>query len=398
MTGASVPGSGIAVERRGAAIIQRRVLAVLLAGVLAAVWLLPFLRVAPNRLLSGQGVALDAVFDAARSGVWWLLLAPVSWLALAVLLPPKRSVDALTALAAAGLLTGVVALAGAAALRQTASMAPLARVSLGGGFWVCVLLLWAVGADALQRWQPGRRLGLLLLIGPALLLCSGALDALSLLKEYANRQDVFFTAVLMHLQIVGLSLLLALLFGMPLGLAAARWPRLDRPLFAVLNLIQTVPSIALFGLLIGPLAWLGQHWPATGAKGIGLWPATIALVLYAVLPIVHGMAAGLRHIPPAVVESATAMGMSGRQRFWQIELPLASPVLLSAIRLTAVQLIGLTVVAALIGAGGLGAIVFQGLSSSALDLVLLGVVPVVALAMLVDAGCAMAVGRLERPR
>ncbi len=389
-----MPDLGIAVENRRATIIRQHVLAVLLVGVLLTVWLLPFLRVAPNRLLSGQGVALHAEL----SGGWWAMLVPLLWMACAVLLPRHRRVDLLTALAAACLLTGGIALAGEAALRLTISMTPLARVSLGGGFWVCALLIWAIGADALQRWRPGRRLGLLLLIGPALLLAGGALDGLSLMKEFANRQDVFFGAVWRHLQIVGLSLLPALAIGLPLGWAATRRPRLARPLFAVLNLIQTIPSIALFGLLIGPLAWLGQNWPTSGVQGIGLWPATIALVLYALLPIVHGMAAGMLQIPAAVLEAATAMGMSGRQRFWQIELPLALPVLLSAIRLTTVQLIGLTVVAALIGAGGLGAIIFQGLASSALDLVLLGVVPVVALALLADAAFAWLVDRLESVR
>ena len=121
-------------------------------------------------------------------------------------------------------------------------------------------------------------------------------------------------------------------------------------------------------------------------QGIGLLPAVIALTLYALLPVVHGLASGLQQVDPAVIDAAAGMGLNPRQRFWQVELPLALPVLWSALRLTTVQLIGLAVVAALIGAGGLGAIVFQGLLSSALDLVLLGVVPVVALALAVDAG------------
>jgi len=225
----------------------------------------------------------------------------------------------------------------------------------------------------------------LLLGALALLLAGGALDALSLLKEYAQRQDVFQAALWRHLQIVGTTLVPALLIGVPLGLAAARRPRLAQPLFAVLNLIQTVPSIALFGLLIAPLARLGQAWPGWGLQGIGLLPAVIALTLYALLPIVHGVVSGLQQVPATVIEAATGMGMSPRQRFRQVELPLALPVLLSALRLTTVQLVGLAVVAALIGAGGLGAIIFQGLLSSALDLVLLGVLPVVALALAADA-------------
>ncbi len=390
-----VPASGTDLLARRRPVIRQRVLAVLLVSLLAALWLLPFLRVAPNRLLSGQGVALESLIDGGRLV---LLLLALAWLALAALLPPGRGVHLSTAIVSAGLLSALLALAGSAALQQTASLTPLARVSLGGGFWLSALLLWAIGADALRRGLPGRRLGLLLLIGPLWLLTTGTLDSLSLLKEYANRQDVFSAAAWRHVQIVLASLLPALLAGLPLGVAAARRPRLARPLFATLNLIQTVPSIALFGLLIGPLAWLGQTWPSTGIRGIGLWPAVMALSMYALLPIVHGMAAGLQQIPAPLLEAGTAMGMSRRQRFWQIELPLALPVLVSALRLTIVQLIGLAVVAALIGAGGFGAIVFQGLASSALDLVLLGVVPVVALALLTDALLAAVVERLERQR
>jgi osmoprotectant transport system permease protein len=218
------------------------------------------------------------------------------------------------------------------------------------------------------------------------LLMSGALDELSLLKEYANRQDVFRAAGWRHAQIVLATLLPALLLGVPLGIAAARRERLARPLFALLNVIQTVPSIALFGLLIAPLAWLGTALPASGVRGIGLLPAVIALTLYALLPIVHGMASGLKQVPDGVLAAATGMGLTPRQVFWKVEFPLALPVLLSGLRVTTVQVVGLAVVAALIGAGGFGALMFQGLFSSALDLVLLGALPVVALAIAVDAG------------
>jgi osmoprotectant transport system permease protein len=112
------------------------------------------------------------------------------------------------------------------------------------------------------------------------------------------------------------------------------------------------------------------------------------LTLYALLPIVHHTSAGLQQVPAAAVEAARGMGMTTRQVFWQVQLPLALPVWLAGLRVTTVQLIGLAVVAALIGAGGFGALVFQGLASSALDLVMLGVLPVVALALLADAALA----------
>jgi osmoprotectant transport system permease protein len=358
------------------------VLALLLAGLLGALLGLPWLSIAPNRLLSGRGVKLLEL----ASGAW--LLWPWLLLACTVLLRPRRVLHAASAAVAAAWLLALVAFAGVAAAHQAAWLPELARISLGAGFWLALWLGWAVYADALRRAAPPRWAAtlahMLLLLSLAWLLGSGALDALSLLKEYAQRQDVFQAALWRHLQIVATTLAAALALGLPLGLAAARRPGLARPLFALLNGVQTVPSIALFGLLIAPLAWLGQAWPGWGLQGVGLLPAVIALTLYALLPIVHGVVAGLQQVPAAAVEAATGMGMGRRQRLWQVELPLALPVLLSALRLTSVQLVGLAVVAALIGAGGLGAIIFQGLLSSALDLVLLGVLPVVALALALD--------------
>ena len=359
----------------------------------------PLLLLAPNRLVTGQGLALLGL----ACGAQWALLLPIFGLLALCAWPAGRRPalrDGLTALGAGLLLAGLVAAVGQEAALQGRQSGALARVSLGGGFWAALLLAWAMGADALRRLplgpagRAGAQAGLLLVL--AGLLAGGRLDGLSLLKEYANRQDVFHAALWRHGQIVMAALLPTLLIGLPLGLAAARRPALGRPLLAALNLVQTVPSIALFGLLIAPLAAVGAAWPGSGVQGIGLLPAVIALTLYALLPVVHGLASGLQQVDPTVIEAATGMGLNPRQRFWQVELPLALPVLWSALRLTTVQLIGLAVVAALIGAGGLGAIIFQGLLSSALDLVLLGVVPVVALALAVDAlfsGVALALAR-----
>ncbi len=366
-----------------------RVLALLLVLGLVGALALPFVTVAPNRLVSGTGVALGALLR----GAGWALLLPLAVLAWAAFVPRRaahaRSLDATCAVAAALILAGLLALAAQAATQQALEGNPLVRVSFGGAFWVLALLAVLAAADALQRLQLAplpRALAHAAVWLPCLaLLASGALDALSLLKEYANRRETFHAAAGQHLRIVVGTLLPALVIGVPLGVMAARHPRGARPLFAVLNVIQTVPSIALFGLLIAPLVALAALLPGSGIQGIGLMPAVIALTLYALLPIVHNTAAGLRQVPAAAVEAATGMGMTRSQRFWRVEVPLALPLLWSGLRLTTVQVIGLAVVAALIGAGGFGAIVFQGLLSSALDLVLLGVLPVVALALVADA-------------
>ncbi len=387
---APAPAGALEVGAPASSLIHNRVLAVLLVTGLAAAFGLAFLALAPNRLVSGTGLGLHELPLAAQR---WLAL-PLAGLVLALFVPPSRWIHITVTLSATLLLSGLVGLAGAEAGRLSAAASPLTRVSLGGGFWVLTLLSWLAAADALQRLEltlARRTLAHVAVLLPlGVLLGTGALDSLSLLKEYANRDEVFRAAGLQHLKIVAATLLPALLVGVPLGVAAARSERLATPLFAALNVIQTVPSIALFALLIAPLSGLAAVLPGLSLSGIGLLPAVIALTLYALLPIVHGTAAGLRQVPAAALEAATGMGMTARQRFWSVEVPLALPVLLSALRVTAVQIIGLGVVAALIGAGGFGALVFQGLASSAIDLVMLGVLPVVALAIVADAGLALA--------
>ena len=191
-----------------------------------------------------------------------------------------------------------------------------------------------------------------------------------------------------HLLLVGATLLPTLLIGVPLGVLASRRPKMQPALLSALNLLQTVPSIALFALLMVPLAALASRWPVLahwGISGIGVAPAVMALTLYSLLPTVRSTMAGLDQIAPGVLEAARGMGMTRRQLFWQVEVPLAWPVWLAGLRVTTVQALGLAMVSALIGAGGFGAVMFQGLLSSAVDLVLLGVVPVVALAVVADA-------------
>ena len=383
---------------RGWAWVRNRVLCMLVLAALCAAVGLAFVTVAPNRLVSGTAVPLQALMGLAPWG-WWAL--PAILLA-AVFMPPTRLTQTLVALTAALLLSAWLWLAGSEAARQSAASSPLTRVSLGGGFWLLALLTWLAAADALQRLSlslGARTLAHAAVLLPLFaLLGVGALDQLSLLKEYANREDVFRAAVLRHLQIVAATLIPALLIGVPLGLAAARNDKFATPLFAALNVIQTVPSIALFALLIAPLSGLAAALPGWGIRGIGLLPAVIALTLYALLPIVHGTAAGIAQVPAAAVAAATGMGMTARQMFWRVEVPLALPVLLSGLRVTTVQVIGLAVVAALIGAGGYGGLVFQGLASSALDLVMLGVLPVVALAIVADAGLQLLTAAIAGPR
>ncbi len=187
--------------------------------------------------------------------------------------------------------------------------------------------------------------------------------------------------------------------GLPLGVLIERRKRLRAPVLGTLNAIQTVPSIALFGILIGPLGWISVHVPgaaAVGVHGIGAAPAFLALFLYSLLPMTANTVVGLDHVPRNVVDAANGMGMTHRQRLLSVELPLALPVILTGVRVVLVQNIGLATIAALIGGGGFGVFVFAGLGQTAPDLILLGAVPTVLLAfaaaIVLDATVELATG------
>lgn len=373
---------------------------VLLAVLLAAAALLPFLNYAPNRLVSGAPLGLSGLFPAIAPALWALPLL----LCLLACVPGKPGA-LLILIAAQALFITLLFVTGDEAARLAETGSRLERTSPGSGLWLMLAVSLLAASDAIGRLtrQPLWRwlLQAQIWMAPLWLLLSGHFDALSLLKEYANRQTVFDDAAARHLTLLFGTLAPALVIGLPLGILCHWRPRWQPGLFAALNIIQTVPSVALFGLLMAPLAGLAQAFPALGALGVsgtGLAPALIALTLYALLPLVRGVVAGLGQVPDAVRESARGMGMSAWQRFWHVDVPLALPVWLRSLRVVAVQTVGMAVVAALIGAGGFGALVFQGLLSSALDLVLLGVIPVVALAVVLDALFTLAIGALETKR
>lgn len=370
----------------------------LLACVAIAAVALPFVNVAPNRLVSGEPRALWQIWSFTP-----LLLGAALASTVALAFWPGRAALWLTLLLSEALFIVLFWSAGQAATQMASVESPLARTSIGSGLWLWLALCLLVCSDAIRRLTPlpvwRWLLNAQFWVIPLLILFSGDLNQLSLLKEYANRQEVFDNALAQHLTILFGTLIPALLLGVPLGIGCYRHPSRQGAVFTVLNVIQTIPSVALFGLLIAPLAGLVKSFPALAAAGIagtGLTPALIALVLYALLPLVRGVVAGLSQVPPDVLESAHAMGMSARQCFWKIQLPLALPLLVRSLRVVTVQTVGMAVIAALIGAGGFGALVFQGLLSSALDLVLLGVVPTIALAVVLDALFALWLALLRR--
>jgi len=369
-------------------LIRNQVLLTLVIASVAAVTLSGFVAYAPNRLVSGRPVALSE----AASLPLTIVIALLGALLLAMCFAAqRRPLHYAGAGLAAALLLLVLFAAGGAASGLAPGAKPAGRISLGAAFWTLVACAALAVVDALQRLGAGPAARILVVAaigaGAVGLALAGTFDALSIAREYASRRQLFADALLRHIALVAGSVGPAIVIGFPLGVAAARRPRLQGPLFAILNMLQTIPSIALFGLLIVPLAALATAVPrlaALGVGGIGVAPAIVALVLYALLPVVRNTSAGLASVEAAVVEAGRGMGLTSRQIFWQVELPLALPVLLAGLRIVTVQAIGLAVVAALIGAGGLGTFVFEGLGQYAVDLGLLGALPAIFLALAAD--------------
>lgn len=190
-----------------------------------------------------------------------------------------------------------------------------------------------------------------------------------------------------HLWLVGWSTLFAMLIGIPLGILISHRTGLNRPVLATANIIQTIPSLALFGFLL-PVPWLGDR-----ADRL----AILALTLYALLPIIRNTYAGIRGVDAAVVEAGRGMGLTESQLLFQVELPLALSVIISGVRVAVVISVGLATIAAAIGAGGLGEFIYRGLSMVDNRVILAGAIPAAILALLADFGMGWIEKRL-RPR
>lgn len=356
-----------------------RVMPLMLAAAGGAALLPGFLAVAPNRLSGGVPVPAFAC-----APVWGaimfaslMLVAASAW----------RRFSAFGVYAGAGLIWLVVLAAGAASMALAPRAGHAARIELAAGFWLVLATaaLATLDAVAVLQWKPGRRaaFGVAVCAGLAAIGFMGRLNALSLAQEFASHRTAFQAAALRHILLVAITLSGALALGVPLGVAAWRNAAWRPYVFSVLNIVQTLPSIALFGLLITPLSMLGF-------SGIGLLPASVALVCYALLPTVRATVSGLDGVPVAPLLAAAGLGMRRQQIFLQLQVPMAAPALLAGVRVVTVQAVGLAVVAALIGAGGFGDFVFQGLGQYALDLVLLGALPATALALAADAALTLA--------
>jgi osmoprotectant transport system permease protein len=360
---------------------------------------LPFVRVRPNRVADGVLQLMLQLDPAAAAGL------ALIWLAAAgcAVAPLSARIRGRVTAAASLLAPLCTVLYAGLVCRRLGGPDPIARVSLSTGFWITMLAGYAAFISASGRSAAGdlqgprgaaarapliRRLpavGVPVVL--AALLLSGLLDPVSVMREFAVQKKVFLAETGTHAALAGAAVLIGGVLGVGIGVRALRHAVFRRVAFFIVNIVQTIPSLALFGLLILPLAALSARFPllhSWGISGIGRAPALIALSFYAMLPIARNTYTGLEQIPASLRDAGAGMGMTRGQLLARVEVPLALPLILAGVRTAAVQAVGNTVVTALIGAGGLGVFIFQGLGQFASDMILLGTLPVIAMAVLTD--------------
>lgn len=363
------------------------VLVALMGAALVAWWWLPSVSVAPNRIVPGTGFSAGQVAGWPMALLASLPLLLTGWVALRAGQQRLSWLLGLVMLCLVGWPLWLLL----ATVQLVDPQLPQARVAIGAGMWLTLFLLLLALIELSTRMKLAAWRSWLLFLLPVAVLAACipvGLDRLALWQEYQGRSDDFITAIGVHLLLVAATVVLSLMIGVGIALFVRRVPAMQRTVFSILNFLQTIPSLALFGLLLGPLAWLANHYAwleSLGVSGIGWAPALLALVAYSLLPMVRNTLVALEGVDEGVIEAARGMGMSRRQILQQVRLPLALPVLIEGIRITTVQAIGLTAVAALIGAGGLGRFIFQGLGQAAMDLVLLGALPILIMALVADA-------------
>lgn len=364
---------------------------VTLLGILISIFALifsGFIIYRPTRLSPGQGIRL---LNLLPWGFFFTVLLLGFLVLLSLFRRKSKYIEFIFGLTGSFLLilTFIIASEGAKSLID--SEITFGRSSVGPGVWLIILGAYFLIFSSLQRLKTHIFLRLILsLLVPivvAYLIVSGKLNELSIMKEFANRKERFILELLRHLNLSALAVGVGVSLGVPLGIWSFRSKAAERPVFFFVNFVQTIPGLALFGLLIAPLAYISMKYPVLrelGIQGVGTTPALIALTLYTLLPITRNTFTSLKVIQPEIVDAGIGMGMNRRQLLFKVEIPLAVPVVLAGVRVAAVQTVGNATLAALIGAGGMGVFIFQGLGQAVPDLILLGAIPIIFLAVVVD--------------
>lgn len=364
---------------------------------LASSLFLSFAEVKPNRILSGTRLSSMAYFGAG-AGLLLLLWAVFVLLSFYRESPAKHRIAmALSSV----LLVALLVLTGLSATVQVSGGSSAARVSLQSGTYVSLVCLYILFSTAMGKLKGNRGfkfvLILLVTVSLGLAFYFSLFDSLSIMKEYQVKRAQFSSNLSIHLFLAVGAVVSALLIAVPLGYLAYRKPRLESRIMVPLSILETIPSLSLFGILLVPLATVGNIaiFRSLGIRGIGWAPAYVALTLYALLPIGRNALVGFKNVDRGIIEAARGMGMSRWNILERIEAPLAFPVIFTGIRIALVQALGGAVLAGLVGGGGLGSFVFLGLAEASSDLILLGVIPIVVLTMASDGILKFIAGRLQ---
>lgn len=360
-----------------------RKLAAIVLLVFAASFFLPFFFARENRISAEIPVGISGL---PLLPTLLLLIPPTMILLYALVRTPKASERLLSLGAALGLLAPLVVLAYVGP-QMVSTIGPFARYSPGSGMY---LYMTSVAIVYLMKVRIGigDYIGLTVALAVVVVLgYRGSFDRLGILLEARNFGTRLSREITAHIRITGISIGISVLVGLPIALATYQSRRIRKLVFPLLNVLQTIPGIALFGLLIAPLAALSQAFPQLrewGIKGIGNTPAIIALSMYAIYPIIRYSFTAISSIDTSVVLAAQGMGMSSGQVWRIVRFPLATPGILHGIRVALVQTIGNATLAKLIGGDGLGVLVFEGLGQASVDMVLLGMLLIIVLTVVAD--------------
>jgi osmoprotectant transport system permease protein len=346
-----------------------------------------WLVIKPNRLTTGAGISVTDSL-----GFTLAILVAVLWVSclLTGFMRSQAKKPFVLAIVANLILIITFLAIGLTANKLTGASSPSSRISPGAGVWTTVIAVYVILHVAQNKVNNRLLKSLIILPGVIAIftmILTGYLNNLSIMQELLVQKDRFLQELLHHLYLVLVSVIAGTLIGFSFGVLATRNKTARAPIFFITNIAQTIPALALFGLLIAPLSALSFAVPTLrnfGVNGIGDAPALIALTIYSLLPIVQNTCTGLEQVDKSAMEAGKGMGMNRWQLFFAVELPLSAPVIMEGIRIASVQGVGLAALAALIGAGGLGWFVFQGLGQAAPDLILLGAIPIILLALLVD--------------
>lgn len=367
----------------------------------------PFVWFRPNRIVEGASASAESAF----AGTGWLLLAvwsvtciavplaeivaPSVWKTLTTFGRSGRRTATAVGVCRGMLVTFVLGLALAEAGKAASDFAtghsPASRTSFGWSFYVFVfavfLVLYAISASTPSRYARAV-IGLVPFVAVAALAASGAVSQLGIIREWELTKNTFAREFLRHLFYALGATIGATLIGIPLGIVSARSRRAETVIMGALNLGQVLPVLAFVGVMIPLLGALSDRLSplrSLGVSGIGWAPVMVVLFIYALFPIARNTRVAIHQLDPAVLDAARGMGMGHWRSLREVELPLAFPIVLAGVRIALVQSTAGAIIAAFVGGGGLGAIMFMGLEQTSMDLVLVGVVPIVALALFFDA-------------